>query len=282
MESISQNKGADMFQMLVNSMSIRAGKETNCPKCGAERYINRTFPQFGDRIFRVPISCQCTQNEVDKQRREKEDKEKREKLERMIPYSGHRKMTFEASDEPMKAESRYVSMYMQDGDNLLKPWETFKSSYKGILFTGATGTGKTYSAASIANKLFENDYSVYMANVAEIAAKMGDSFGGGRETMLHYAEKVGLFIIDDFGATRESDFVIQGLYELIDARMESGKQTIVTTNLDLTAMANIEDTRLKRIASRLSTLYPIKKSGQDRRKAKAIDAYKQVKDILGE
>ena len=65
------------------------------------------------------------------------------------------------------------------------------------------------------------------------------------------------------GAEKTTEYVRAVLYEIINERLMSGKQTIVTSNMSLDEIgANIDD----RLASRLSSYHIIELTGADRRR----------------
>lgn len=60
-----------------------------------------------------------------------------------------------------------------------------------------------------------------------------------------------LLIIDDFGIERGTEYALEQVYNIIDARYRSKKPLIVTTNLTLTDLKNPQDVAHARIYDRL-------------------------------
>lgn len=76
-----------------------------------------------------------------------------------------------------------------------------------------------------------------------------------------------LLIIDDLGAERQSDYMLEQVYNIIDSRYKNGQPLIVTTNLPLSEIKNPSDIKYSRIYSRIIEMcVPIKFEGPDRRK----------------
>ncbi|MHB1154041.1 MAG: hypothetical protein ACYCWE_20380 [Eubacteriales bacterium] len=63
--------------------------------------------------------------------------------------------------------------------------------------------------------------------------------------------------------------------------MESGKPTIVTTNLPLAGIAETDDSSLQRLYSRLASLQPVSITGTDRRKAETKNRFDEINNMLG-
>ena len=81
----------------------------------------------------------------------------------------------------------------------------------GLIIMGESGVGKTHLAASIANKLIENDKIVLM----------------GRLTTL-----LDMIIIDDLGTEKISNWALEKLYTIIENRNENRLPIIITTRFD--------------------------------------------------
>jgi DNA replication protein DnaC len=54
---------------------------------------------------------------------------------------------------------------------------------------------------------------------------------GGPVRVYEYAERCDLLILDDLGAEKLSDWTLEQLYRLIDARVRNRRRTVITTNL---------------------------------------------------
>jgi len=71
-------------------------------------------------------------------------------------------------------------------------------------------------------------------------------------------------ILDDFGVNKQSNYNTDIIYIAINKRIESGKITIVTSNLSIKQIDELIDDRL---ASRLASFEQIELVGSDRRVA---------------
>ena len=76
-----------------------------------------------------------------------------------------------------------------------------------------------------------------------------------------------LLIIDDLGMQRGTDYGLEQVYNVIDARYRSNKPFIITTNLTLNEMQNETNIARKRIYDRvLSMCMPMQIQGTHMRK----------------
>lgn len=133
---------------------------------------------------------------------------------------------------------------------------SFRPSSDSLLFSGATGLGKTFLSACIARQVADKGYSVvYQTAVDLFADYEAAKFGNGDEDPQAITKKYtdcDLLIIDDLGTELTTQFTISALYTVIDARLRRQLATIVSTNLTPEAL---EDRYSPQIASRLCGSY---------------------------
>ena len=87
-----------------------------------------------------------------------------------------------------------------------------------------------------------------------------------------------LLIIDDLGLERGTDYGLEQVYNVIDARYRSNKPLIITTNLTLNEMQNETNIARKRIYDRvLEMCIPIQIQGPHMRK---IERDKKLKKYI--
>jgi len=155
---------------------------------------------------------------------------------------------------------------------------------KGLLMYGPPGTGKTHLAAAIANDRLSKGHEVVFATVPELIADIRAVIGKNENTseLMEIVKTADLLILDDMGAERMTLWVAEQLFSIINARLLSCKQTVVTTNYDpselIVRMAvrdrngNIEDDIPgRRIVSRLMEMcQKVKIDGKDQRLKGAI------------
>lgn len=158
-------------------------------------------------------------------------------------------------------------------------WSDMLSKNIGLLLWGEVGTGKTYFAACIANALVENCVSVKMTNFSTI---LNDLFyENDKNQYINRLNNHNLLIIDDLGIERDTEYALEQVYNVVDARYKSNKPLIITTNLSITEIKNPVDTAHKRIYDRvLEMCVPIKFDGENFRQQKATDKMEAIKTIF--
>ena len=118
----------------------------------------------------------------------------------------------------------------------------FGKSSVNLLFWGGTGLGKTFLSACIAREVSERGFSVvYETAVSAIAAYEAQKFhpSDEAEEKVRRLQDCELLILDDLGTEMVTEFTRSALYTLINARLLSGKKTIVSTNLHAGDMARV-------------------------------------------
>lgn len=158
-------------------------------------------------------------------------------------------------------------------------WSDMLSKNIGLLLWGEVGTGKTYFAACIANALVENCVSVKMTNFSTI---LNDLFyENDKNQYIDRLNNHNLLIIDDLGIERDTEYALEQVYNIIDARYKSNKPLIVTTNLTIAEIKNPIDTAHKRIYDRvLEMCVPVKFDGENFRQQKATEKMDAIKTIF--
>ena len=115
----------------------------------------------------------------------------------------------------------------------MEHWEDAARKNIGLLLFGDVGTGKSFLAGCIANALLEQDVPVLMTNFPTILNRMTGLFGSDRADFLADLNAYDLLILDDLGAERGTEYALEQVFAVIDARYRSRKPLIVTTNLTL-------------------------------------------------
>ena len=154
------------------------------------------------------------------------------------------------------------------------------SKGQGILFWGSVGTGKSYTAAAIANELLEQMQSVIMTSFIKLLDEMS-CFNRDDSEYIAKLNQAKLLIIDDLGAERITDFALEKVYDIIDSRYRSGKPAIFTTNLTMRQMKVCTDIRYNRIYYIIFDMcYPVKFDGLSWSKKEAAARFSEMKHIL--
>lgn len=154
---------------------------------------------------------------------------------------------------------------MQSNFNICKKYaQNFTPSSGSLLFSGATGLGKTFLSACVAREVTDRGFSVVYESAIRLFSDFEkEHFGDNVGMTLKYFE-TDLLIIDDLGTEMTTQFTTSMLYHIINTRLLDNRATIISTNLLPDA---IEKRYSPQIASRLIGSYRlIKFVGEDIRR----------------
>ena len=116
-----------------------------------------------------------------------------------------------------------------------KRWaENIDNASKRIIFLmGSVGTGKTTLSFCIANKLLDNGHSVYFATAFDLASLIIDKQFNRLQNIDNYYNMLDadLLIIDDLGTEPQNTLMQEGLFAILDSRINENKKTVICTNL---------------------------------------------------
>jgi DNA replication protein DnaC len=108
---------------------------------------------------------------------------------------------------------------------------------RGLLIMGSVGTGKTTLAMLVSRHALEAGRSVAIYSVPRLLAEIRTTYDAASERsyvdLLERLTAVDLLHLDDLGAERTSEWVLEQLYSIINARYEDGRSVVVTTNVPL-------------------------------------------------
>ena len=153
----------------------------------------------------------------------------------------------------------------------------------GLLLCGPKGTGKSYAAEAIANRVIDNGYAVIFTTFGRIAETAIEAGYENRGEYFDSLARCPLLIIDDVGMERETDYMMEIIQRVIDDRDRSLKPMIITTNFTAEEINNPTSTEWERIWSRIMrTCYPIRCDGNDMRAAAGMERNKMMKKYFEE
>ena len=245
-----------------------------CGVCGQRKQARVCL--FGTERA-MPVKCECVREEE----RLFEDKRKRQEFEERLRTKGgglafiaYKDYTFENNDGRSPNATIIAKRY---ADN----FSAMAMSNTGLLIGGPVGTGKTYIAGCIANKLLEGFTPVCMTSFPQVLNTLQTS--KDRNQFIEDIVSFNLLILDDLGVERSTDYGLEQLFNLVDARYKTNKPLIVTTNLSMKEMMKTENIALKRIYDRVLEMcaIPVLVDGTSRRSEVAKTKREQAKKILG-
>ena len=111
----------------------------------------------------------------------------------------------------------------------------------GIIIYGNIGYENTHLAASIANRMIENNKIVLMERTSAITDKIKDSFNKNFTTdaeIIELYSNIDMLIIDDFGSETISKWALEKLYKIINNRYENELPIVITTRYNKEELMN--------------------------------------------
>ena len=239
----------------------------------------RTRKQTRVNLFGVQVTpmclCRCTS--------EKRDREERERKTRAV-ISANRDYCF--------TDSRLLESTFANDDGATEPmmsicrkyvenFQTLRAGGKGLLLYGTTGSGKSYAAASIANALLDKCYTARFTTFAEISNDLQADIGGKTEyidRLLH----CDLLVLDDFLMERQTEYMAEIVYSVIDGRYRRCLPLVVTTNATAEELKRPSTQDRARVISRIYEMcIPVECSAPDRRRKVLRENFTDYAEMLG-
>ena len=104
---------------------------------------------------------------------------------------------------------------------------------RGLWFMGPPGTGKTTLAMLVSQAALKAGRSVAIYSLPRLLNEIRDTHRAERShvALLDRLTEVDLLHIDDIGAQRSTDWVLEELYSIVNGRYEDQRSMVVTTNI---------------------------------------------------
>lgn len=255
----------------------------HCAVCGerVERVFD--FPMMDGsgrkEPMKVRVICRCRAKEIEEEEKRMKLQEQRRRIDELRNLS-----LLDAKSRDVNFESYQTSNENRKifgiAKNYVENFDKMFEESQGLLFWGDVGTGKSYTAAAIANELIERLQPVIMTSFVKLLEDM-KGFDADDGAYLRRLNQAKLLIIDDLGAERGTDYALEKVYDIVDSRYRSGKPVIFTTNLTMREMKECTDIRYNRIYDRIFEMcYPVKFDGLSWRKKEAAERYAGMKKLL--
>jgi DNA replication protein DnaC len=143
----------------------------------------------------------------------------------------------------------------------------------GLWIVGDVGTGKTSLAMLVSKTALDAGRSVAIYSLPRLLNLLRESLEspGGLIDLLDRLAAVDLLHIDDLGAEHRTEWVLEQLYTVINARYEEERSTLVTSNLGPLDL-ELQEQLGERVVSRLEQMCEILPvSGRDQRRVTWVD-----------
>lgn len=278
-----------MWQEIINGLKEQAKQNTfadprdytengllHCWQCHKPKEVVVQFPWGEEKCV---AQCDCQLAELAKQEEARKLRLRAEKIERLrargFQDQAMRSWTFATDDGTSPELMRKMKAYV-------KKFQQMRDENRGLLLYGTVGTGKTFAAACVANELIDRNVPVIMTSFPRII----NALQGTWENKQQYLDDLNdcdLLVIDDFAVERQTEYVQEIIYEVIDSRYKVGYPLILTTNLTAHELKNPGDISKARIYSRiLEMCHPIEVKGADRRRKAILNDYAKMEQLLSD
>lgn len=248
-----------------------------CGMCKAPRQMVLEVPMVGTRIVPIMCPCEIAKREAEAAREAMEAEQRRIDGMRKIGITSpdYREMVLAADDGSDPKMRAIVDRYIEKRDLM-------RRENIGLLLHGSAGGGKTFWASALANAMIDHGNSAMITTVPRLVTAMSQDFEAEKSRILEQVERVQFLVLDDVGIERQTGYMAEKMFEIIDARYRSRRPLIVTTNLTLEEISNPQQMEYKRVFDRIVEMcQPIHVSGEGRRKAIAREKSNKAREILG-
>lgn len=237
-----------------------------CGKCHTPKQTKLKWFDGKDKIVNCVCKCEAERKKKEEEDRKKQERQWRIQSNRQIGFvdKDMARCTFANDDHANEKVSKIAKNYVEH-------FQEFSKKGKGLVLCGGVGTGKTFIASCIANALIDEGYTCLVTNFSRIVNTLSGMFEG-KQNYIDNLNDFDLLVIDDLATERNTEYMNEIVYTIIDSRYRSGKPLIVTTNLSFQALRSPESIDRQRVYSRiLEMCFPVLVDGKDRR-AGNIDA----------
>lgn len=249
----------------------------NCGMCRTPKQCRVSF-MGNERV--VACMCQCAKEQATAEEADRRKQEEADRIMRLrnagIVSQTHRNARFDADDGRNPAPMRTLRRYAER-------WDAVRSENIGLLLYGGVGTGKSYGAACVANFLIERKTPVCMVNLSSVLNSIGGYQSEDKNSFIADLMRYPLLILDDVGMERQTEYALEQVFNVIDARYRSGMPLIITTNLSLAELKAPKSRDHARIYDRiLEMCQPVNFGNQGRRAELARDKMRRAAELLGD
>lgn len=241
-----------------------------CRICGGAK---QTTVIFDGVPYTFSCACKCDKEEEMELERIRKEIEADRRRSVCFQGSSMKGCNFSADDRENPKLSDAMRRY---ADNFPK----YLSNGSGLLLYGGVGTGKSFYAACIANRVIDMGFRARMTNFSQLSDQLQGTWE--KDDFLRDLLSYPLLILDDLGAERRSEFMQETVFKLVDARYRDGKPMIVTTNLTPDELSKANGIGQNRIYDRIfERCTPIAVEGISRRRRGAGERWSAMREELG-
>lgn len=209
---------------------------TKCQYCGKELKVKKALV-LGHTLTIGIEPCTCKQAQLEQKKQQEQ-----ERLEQLEEKRQH-KIKLEKERVACGVPKRYLNAKTPNAARLAKECLDGKSVY----ICGKVGVGKTYYASSICNELQSLKISQHktglkfkMLTSIELLNEFKSCFHTNKDEtkVTKSLVDVPVLVIDDLGKENPTDWACERLFEIVNARYNDMKSTIITSQYDFNGLTN--------------------------------------------
>jgi len=196
--------------------------------CGGTGWFRVNAP-VGHVLFGAAIPCIC--------QRDHWERERADRLRRLSGMGQHMLTAYTFGSfnvSQCRGLDNAGRAVVQATVNYCRRWAEKPEGW--LFLVGKYGSGKTHLAASIANRAMEKGRGVHMATMPDLLEMLRQGYQdkavANFEQRWQMLCEMPLLIVDDLGSERQTDWVLEQLYRLINWRYEQRLPMVFTSNLD--------------------------------------------------
>lgn len=229
-----------------------------CGKCHTPK---QCFITHNGANMIVPCVCDCKKQEFENDRQHEENAKRAERIKqnRRVAFSSiiMQEYVFSTDKDKNNDSSKLLRAYAATFDPTSSKW---------LLLYGNCGTGKSFLAACVCNSVIDKGFTARFTSVSELANALWDS-QNSRQEIFKKISNYDLLVLDDLYSERDTSYMQEVVFNIIDTRYRCKKPLIITTNLSPQQIGNPKGIEQERIFSRIyENSLPIKITGKDKRK----------------
>jgi len=241
-----------------------------CPVCGKKVVALEYKLGKGDEVL-SHVNCECWLKEIEEEDRRFEaqkaaiDLDKRQKAAGMSRFE--LKQRFENDD------GRYTEATQKCLD-YVKRFDKMKEKGRGLLIYGGMGTGKTFMSNCVANALMEKGVNVRRISLVKLLNfRISMDNINTMNEVVETLKSAGLVVIDDYGVERDTPYIDENIFAIIDTLYNDGVPMVITTNLNAEQLRKNPNAVKARSHERiLENVVIVRMVGDSRRPALAAQA----------
>lgn len=267
-------------------MQQKEGQETDyigedgmlmCGGCHEPLYLDIEVPLVGPR--RVPRMCACAREQEEKEMARMMMEAEMQRIAKLrkigVTNDKYAEMTISRDDGAAPKMRAAVDRYIEKRSLMYR-------ENIGLLFHGATGGGKTFWAAAIANAMIDNGMSAIVTNFDQLLTAIRANYEAEKGRILGQFDEVEFLVLDELKFEGMSPYDERKIYEIINSRYLAHKPLIITTNMTLEEIKNPGTEERQRICDRIIEMcVSVHVSAEGRRMALAKKKSEKAREHLG-